>query len=217
MRISESILAPLRLLAGSQSKALRIDDLWRGASSVPMTFTGTWIEFESDLAEPVHLGDGPSGRDSLEIVLLLAFTKLVPKLPASQEWYALDHQCGGVACNHQTMIACRMKPLAQVYSALQKIAQDRWPFDAGDRIDSFHSEIFARHLAAYKADLGKLGLHCNETGQYLTEALYPIDATQEHLDIMLGDPPNLRIMLGDYEPRYIPGNLVIFAIAANSD
>jgi len=41
---------------------------------------------------------------------VLAFIGWAPVLNPRREWYVLDHQCGGYACEHVAMIATRLVP-----------------------------------------------------------------------------------------------------------
>jgi hypothetical protein len=100
MLVTEDILAPHR----SKDGFLGIDG--RSATRMPYKFFT------------------PTALEKFEILLVLAFTRDVPILQPGLEWLALDHQCGGYACEHQTMIATRLNPRSSVAPALKLIAQE---------------------------------------------------------------------------------------------
>jgi hypothetical protein len=66
----------------------------------------------------------------------------------------------------------------------------------------------------YVDDLKALGLHCESTYPLLQESVYPIDATQAHLDLLSSDPPQLEALI---EPFGATHGLAIVVLAENSD
>jgi hypothetical protein len=109
--VTEDILAPYR----SDGRSV---DIWVNTRLPPTLFTSTERAFQTDWANP----DIPN--EELAIVLLLAFTRCVPVLKPGRDWLALDHQCGGHACQHFAMVATRLNPRPSVVSSLRKIARE---------------------------------------------------------------------------------------------
>jgi hypothetical protein len=79
--------------------------------------------------------------------------------------------------------------------------------------------VLASRIASYVAALAQINLDCECTWPYLTESLYPIDATQDNLNRVAEDAPDLESIAewgGFLRARY-SANPVIFCITENSD
>jgi hypothetical protein len=213
--VTEELLMHLRITYGS----------WVATLPLPIAvarypwdfFTGTWIAFADDLPMPTQYGSGPKGADALEIVAVLAFTQSLPPLAADLTWLALDHQCGGINCNHFCFVGTRLKLRPEIYPVLRKIARDRWPLGPHDHISKDDEKTYATQKAAYKIDLKALSLSCDTVEDYLTESLYPIDATQENLERIAENPPRIFDLIATNEQSSRGANLAIFILTANSD
>lgn len=214
MIVTEELLAPYRKdgslisIDGVSQSLLR----YRGTN----LFTPTDVAFRSDWANHRSAGIGDISSEKLEIVLVLAFTRCVPVLRADRAWLALYHQCGGYSCECETMVATRLTPRASVLSTLQLIAREGFyaetgHFDRGQRL--------ASRIVSYVAALARIGLDCESTWPYLTESLYPIDATQDNLNRVAEDAPDLDRLVdwkGLVRARYAI-DPVIFFMTENSD
>src|SRR5262249_17995135 len=139
----------------------------------------------------------------------------VPALKSGREWLALEHQCGGLLCEQQRMIATRLKPRpSMIYPSLRQIARDGWGAENGrvNRID-----LLASRIADYVAALKQIGVDCECTWRYLTESMYPIDATDNNLNCLAEDAPKLSDLAVNYAPARYDSNAAIFVLAENND
>jgi hypothetical protein len=210
MIVTEELLAPYR----KDGSPISIDGISQSLLRHHGTnlFTPTDVAFRSDWANHRSAGIAGISRERLEIILVLAFTRSVPVLRPGREWLALYHQCGGGSCECETMIATRLIPRASALSTLQLIAREGFDAETGhfDR-----SQVLASRIANYVATLARIGLNCEGTWRYLTESLYPIDATQDNLNRVAEDAPDLE-SLGLPRARYAI-DPVIFFMTENSD
>jgi hypothetical protein len=214
MIVTEEMLAPYRKDGGPISIDGISQSLLRDRGT--NLFTPTDVAFRSDWANHRNAGIAGISREKLEIILVLAFTRSVPVLRPDREWVALYHQCGGDSCECETMIATRLTPRISVLSTLQLIAREGFyaetgHFDRGQRL--------ASRIVNYVATLARIGLDCESTWPYLTESLYPVDATQDNLNRVAEDAPDLdRLADGKrfVRARYAI-NPVIFFMTENSD
>ena len=214
MIVDEEFFSPFRPTFGGDRQELH--PFWWSKMDVEEVlprgmFSATWVEFQDDMPEPDSYGD--TGRDQLEIVLLLAFLEHVPVLVSGIPWLALVHQAGGVACDHPQFIARRLRPRPSIYPKLRRIARDRWPNDAGDRYDP----SCLVQTSKLKLDLNQLGLTCDHTIHCFTEGVYPIDATDEAISIVSEEYFVLADLIVDFDPCFERSNLAILILSANSD
>jgi hypothetical protein len=211
MIVTEEILARYRTAGGP----VGIDG--RSASRLPDSiFTSTDEAFRSDWANHRSPGSRSISKERLEIVLVLAFVRTLPVLRPGREWLALDHQCGGYSCAHEVMIATRLIPRPSVLPALQLIAREGF-YAATGHFD--RHQLLASRIASYVTSLARIGLDCECTWRYLTESLYPIDATQDNLHRVAGDAPDLDSMAdwkGFSRARYSDNPVILF-MTENSD
>jgi hypothetical protein len=145
-------------------------------------FTDTTDTFSADWETVEGITDYEEVREKLDIVLLLAFTQIVPALKPAREWLGLDHQYGGHTCRHKYMIATRLNPHPSVVSTMRQIARDGWYGDFGHFYEPWPSRV-----SWYTAALSDIDVRCKNTWIHLAESLYPIDATQENLDWVAED------------------------------
>jgi hypothetical protein len=226
MIVTEEILAPYRSKDGCVqisynpysyshylSKYGGIDSVLRLPEDM---FTPTDQAFRSDwpnLDGPKNLSDP---RETLEIVLVLAFTRWAPVLNPGREWLALEHQCGGYSNAVIKMIATKLTPRPSVVSPLRLIAREGYGAEKGnfDR-----SQLVASRIASYVAALARIGLDCEASWRHLTESMYPIDATQANLDRVAENAPELA-SIAAWEGRQWAGYIndpAIFFLTENSD
>src|ERR1700722_2376780 len=140
-------------------------------------FTDTTDAFSADWKNVEGIRDYEEAREKLEIVLLLAFTQIVPALKSGREWLGIDHQYGGHSCRHKCMIATRLNPNPSVVSTMRQIARDGWDGDGGHFYEPYPSRV-----SSYADALSDIDVPCKNTWVHLAESLYPIDATQENLN-----------------------------------
>jgi hypothetical protein len=209
MIVTEEKLRPYRSNGGNVNIVHRsFPDIW---------FTDTSDAFRFDLENLTVPEDPRDPKERLEIVLVLAFTRNVPVLKPGREWLALDHQAGGHSCERQSMIATRLTPRPSVLSSLRLIAREGY----GAQNGWFQRDtVLSSRIVAYVAALARIGVDCECTWSYLTESLYPIDATQGNLDRVAEDAPDLET-IADWKghhsrARYCP-DPVIFFMTNNSD
>lgn len=175
-------------------------------------FTLTDREFE--LERPRNDRNAHGTEPGHEIVVVFAFTQSVPVLKSGREWFALNHQCGGIYCEHLHMIATRLKPHPAIYPLARKIAQEGWAADDG-RFN--HTDLLASRIGWYLNALTEIGVDCECTWRYLTEGLYPIDATDDNLSLLCEDAPELHELALNYSPVRYDSNPTIFILTENSD
>ncbi len=124
VEIDETILAPLRAAFGDDQNRLfllgwrhfgiSVDASIRLNRQLPVGFfSSSWELFHQEFGNPAMYGDGPDGRDQLEVVLLIGFVGFVPILKPGTKWLAIDHQAGGLAlyppqvCRHPSDASAR--------------------------------------------------------------------------------------------------------------
>jgi hypothetical protein len=207
--VTEEKLAPYR----SKSGLVKLT----GSSGLPPSFfTPTDRAFRFDTAIITNPESPRDPRETLEIVLVLAFTGNVPVLRPGREWIALDHQCGGYSCQHELMIATPLVPRTSVLPALRLIAREGYFAETG-HFDGH--QTLASRIACYIAALTRIGVDCECTWRYLKESLYPIDSTQDNLNRIGEDAPDLE-SIADWNQfmraRY-SNNPAIFFMTQNSD
>ena len=191
MVVSEEILAPLRVEGGVLSVG------GRSAPPVPHNFFT------------------PTVLEKFELLVVLAFTRYLPVLKPGREWLGLVHQCGGHKCEQELMVATRLTPRPSVIPTFEHIVRE------GFAANHFYrgAPVLASRFVSYVAKLTSIGLDCECTWPYLTEGLYPIDATQDNLDRIADDAPDLETIAdwkGFLRARY-SDDPVVFLITENSD
>jgi hypothetical protein len=148
--------------------------------------------------------------ESHRVVALLAFTQALPLLANGFDWLAVRHQCGGLLCDQRHLVGIRLKLRAVATDWLRSLAEGYFEAAAGH---FYASNLGASDIVAYSAALAANGVHCERSFRLFEEAVYPIDATQEHLDLLAEDAPvHSRIA----DPRGY-GGLTIVVLAENSD
>jgi hypothetical protein len=152
-----------------------------------------------------HSWDGPD-----KVVVLLAFTQAFPKLSPTVEWYAVDHQSGGLVCHHPLFVGLPLVVRPEMLERLEALAA-RY-FEAGGG-HFYRGNLGASDVVEYVAALADIGLGCERSYALLEEGVYPIDATQEHLNLLAIDPP----LLANLVDGCGHGGLTIIVLAENSD
>ena len=208
MIITEEILAPHREKNGR----------------LFVTRTGYVSRYESpsvlphDLFTPtfdVFGKDWPGSGENPGIVLVLAFSKLMPILKPGREWLALVHQTSGYSCEQRRMIATRLEPRPSILPKLESIARDNFFAESG-HFDPY--DLLASRIVSYVSALRAIDLDCECTWRNLTEGLYPIDATPENLRRVAENPPDLdSVACWDHPRVRYSDEPAIFVLAENSD
>jgi hypothetical protein len=170
--------------------------------------------FRTEWRHIPDLSTSLTAKALLEVVVVFAFVRDVPVLKLGRDWLALKHQCGGLLCERQYMVATRLKARPSIYPSLRQIARDGWAAEDGrfSRID-----LLASRISNYVAALRRIGVDCECTWRYLTEGVYPIDATDDNLDCLAEDAPKLSDLAVNYAPARYDSNVAIFVLAENND
>lgn len=177
-----------------------------------------WVEGHyGSLRAPWYRGCAPC--DLLEIVVLLAFMKRVPKLPAGRQWFALRHQADGLSCGQYYFIATQIVVKASLYSTLRQVARDRYPGgQAGwDGSHFSSSERFPDDelLLDYRSQIAERGLEYS--GKWLVESIYPLDASPQNLDILSEDPLTMADLGISTNTDVEDTGAMFLIVTANSD
>ena len=209
MLITEELLSPFRTKDG----ALEFNSHF--TTGIPhQLFSRTTEVFSADWSTGIA-SDDP--KNTLKIVMTLAFTRRIPPLKPGRTWLGLEHQCGGLACEQQRMIATPLNPRPSMISPFLEIAREGYCGDNGHFYRG--APILASRIVSYFTALARIGLDCECTYPHLTEALYPIDATQDNLDRIATDAPLLDEIADwtDFTRARYSDDPVIFCMVQNSD
>lgn len=172
--------------------------------------TPTHKIFKSDWHTPVDKG---VPRETLQAIPVLALMRFVPILNPRLQWQGLQHQCAGVYCHQMRMIATRLRPRPVIAPHLNAIVRENYDGEAG----VFHqNHLRASHIVWYVATLERLGLTCEISWRNLNEAAYPIDATQENLNLITEDAPPLS-EIADWSACEPENCAIILLLSDNSD
>lgn len=152
----------------------------------------------------------PLGDSLGKVVALLAFTEAFPKLSPVREWYAIEHQSGGLVCHQPRFVGTPLVLRQEMRERLEALAARYFEANGGR---FYRGGLIVSDVIAYVAALADLGLHCERSYHLLEEAVYPIDATQDHLDLLAHDAPSLNQL--SEGSGY--GGLAIVILAENSD
>jgi hypothetical protein len=160
---------------------------------------------------------GTSAADMMTVKVVFAFLGSVPELTVTPTWIAIRHQAVGYACEQHRFIATELNARQYLLERLRQIARDRWP---GGRAGwKGHGSLGnlrgnALELNAYRSELTKIGLHYS--GEWITEGIYPIDATQANLDALCEEKLSLwELGLGGTDSAAI--RAAVLVLAPNSD
>lgn len=126
--------------------------------------------------------------ECLEVVVLLAFMEKVPRLTTTREWFALRHQAGGGACHLYQFVGAKIPLTTLLYNGIRQVARDRYPGGRagwdGLHVDANELAADGKELHIYCAEMAALGL--DYSGQWLTESIYPLNATGRNLSRLSG-------------------------------
>jgi hypothetical protein len=99
------------------------------------------------------------------------------------------------------------------------LAAENCPGGYGAERGHFYPPILASRIVSYVAALAQIKLDCECTYHNLRESIYPIDATQENLNQVAEDAPDLQAIAeweGSGPVRY-SDDPALLVIAPNSD
>jgi hypothetical protein len=169
-----------------------VPGLLKATSSLP---TPEWPNFR-DTVPP----------EPIEVASVLAFFEAVPvEVLKSPNWHLLEHQCAGVSCLQESMVAIRLEPRPDLRTAFIEIAKRHWGSSLG------RGPPRLSELVDYRASLLDLGLDCDTSYTRLREGVYPIDSSKEALRRVAVDPPEVAMLAAD------PFLSTICFLAPNSD
>jgi len=122
-------------------------------------------------------------------VLVLALSH-PPRGQLKRPMTSVYHQCGGISCNHMTMLALPLTPRPRMLAAMQLI-EKHW-FDSCMGV--FRTTL--DEIMIYRSQLKTLvhpDADCNDTYSDLQEAVYPIDVDMRVIRELCEDdlPDNL--------------------------
>ena len=159
-----------------------------------------------------------SGSYDDSFALVLAFADRVPRLADRYDWQAITHCHGGVRRDWTPTVAIELTPKPEAMDTLREIVE-RWHFsnlcDPALVLPDYRAAAEVS-MAEYRAQLATLGVQWTGSSPSPQDALYPIDATQDALQKLALDPPQLWAMS---QPN-VSGNCVnpiILLLSANSD
>ncbi|MEI2299550.1 hypothetical protein [Ensifer sp. MJa1] len=217
MILTEADLAPFRDANG----LVHLEPLPGLLGSAAALLSSGRVVLPNGLLTPTHKAfvadwnafDADRPRETLEAIPVLAFRRKVPVLNPTLEWRGLIHQCSGSYCQQMRMIATRLRPRPAVAEHLNAIVREHYGRDAGF---VHHDNLRASQIVSYVEMLARLGLNCEISWKNLTEGVYPIDATQLHLDLLTEEAPPLA-EIADWSHEDPEHGAVILLLAWNSD
>ncbi|MCW1829835.1 hypothetical protein OLZ31_23630 [Enterobacter asburiae] len=142
--------------------------------------------------------------------LVLASSETVPAV-GSSEWRLASEDCGGFSCDTFDAAVLPLSIRSQIATVLESIVEERFTSDGLDYFSMMDNQARTKIREAYLSVLHSVGLSCNEQNlKQLTQALYPVDATEMNLSILSDD----QIDLGALQ---VSEGLVIFIVGQNCD
>lgn len=178
-------------------------------------------------------------KKPMNAVPVLAYVFALPKLPVGIEWFALEHQSGGLECNQLRMVAAVLEAEGDCQSKFDAVAQFFYHSFTDKSADA---APIGQVYATYPAIMSDLGFSCEHSKFTLEEALYPMDFNAANIDYFKNsrrfdglkhtEPElfiNPALRLFGYGPAgretiaYLPGSVdarddaVIFLLSVNSD
>ena len=152
-------------------------------------------------------------------VLVLALSH-PPRGQFKRPMVSVYHQCGGLSCNHMTMVAMPLTPRPMMLAAMQLI-EKHW-FDSGMGV--FRTSL--DEILFYRSQLKALvhpDADCNSSYGDLQEAVYPIDVDMRVLRELCEDelPDNLDDLIqfdsDMHRAMGMIGRWKCYILAENSD
>ena len=183
-------------LLAEMTEAAKRPNLMRDAA---LKTVFTWDYFE-ELSDRVDHG----------VVAMLAFTNLVPVLPITRNWMALQHQAAGYLCRQVSFIGTAVEPKSSIKAAFTKIAKKNF-YACGGCFEGPSTDPSTTER--YLADIARLDLSCGDYARTeLCESVYPVDATPNSMDICFEDVGDLTYLTEAEHAK----PLILF-LSANSD
>lgn len=158
-----------------------------------------------------HGFDDPSLLDQRYPSLVLAAVDKVPLIAAN--WFLAYQDCDGFGCGSESAAILPLSIKPEILSELIRIVDEEFAGDGGLDYFLVMNPDDARAIrGSYLGAISKLGLTCtSELSETLTQALYPIDATNANLNILSNEKVNLE------EIEKSGSKLCIYIVGANCD
>src|SRR5579875_814343 len=118
-----------------------------------------------------------------------------------------------MSCSSRHYIGFELMPKAEVEFQLKELARYYFYYRTGH---FYAGEVRMSDLVDYNDRLKKLGLSCETSYHKLEEAIYPIDATRDNVQRLIGDEQKPPIIHGGLK-EYPNSGGTIFLLAQNSD
>ena len=135
------------------------------------------------------------------------------KFTKERKWRQIAHQIGGISCHHTYLRASILAP--KTVKVLQSMNQISHSLS--------HCCLWAPvplpFVVSYNNQLQELlGVSCDNSYSYYQEGLYPIDCTQDNLNLMTSDllPTELDDLVEDRKSWYIY-DWQLFILGVNCD
>lgn len=154
--------------------------------------------------------DDPGLLDQRYPSLVLAAREKVPT--NGSDWYLAYQDCGGFACDVESAAILPLQIKPGVLSALTNIVDEEFAGEGGlDYFGVEEEKTIAEIQQRYHDAVQHIGLTCGkELIKDLTQALYPVDATEGNLVTLT----ETFVNLSDYEKEC---ELVIYIVGDNCD
>lgn len=154
--------------------------------------------------------DDPSLLDQRYPSLVLASLERVPR--NAESWFLASQDCGGFACDQEFGAILPMSIRPEMLDQLSAIANEDFAGDGGLDYYGVSSKATQKAIqAGYIESVTRIGLTC-PTGlavEHLTQALYPIEVTEQNIQALTTDQVRLD--------RYADVDLMIFIVGENCD
>lgn len=154
-----------------------------------------WPDFMAyDLADwPSHERASASAFERPDAALVVAFTRVVPPLPAPFDPLLLRHQTAGHLLGELRCAAIRLD-ISEHGREIGRTLGERWHGTGAATGWSPFEDLYE-----YRTFLQEHGFDCNESYRHFAEGAYPIDLDDYTLEILASDPGELLSSLSPDE------------------
>lgn len=151
-----------------------------------MDFRGT-AGAPDDYFQPPSPASWPQGwaREQPGDPALILYPAVFRPMAAGRDWFGIQHQIGGMACDQVRVQATLLRPRPEVLAGMIEIEEKGFDGGTGGFGPPSLSEC-----AAYDASLKRLFggmVGCERSHGFLAEGFYPLDPTQEALAALCGE------------------------------